>query len=126
MIELAGQVMEYPMLKFGNKNVKVIDGSWNNNGNKFYDPKSITKWVVYVFDNNISFDQISGFAQEFKKIAIGHGIKINDPYDFVCPDYFEWGKDPFKYLEKEVKETKPDFIMAVLQDRSPVYGKFKI
>ena len=126
MIELVGQVIASPMLKFGNKEIKVNNGSWNAQFTRFFDPKSITKWVIYVFDNSIRLDQISGFAQEFKKIAIGHGIKINDPYDFVCPDYFEWGKDPFKYLEKEVKETKPDFIMAVLQDRSPVYGKFKI
>jgi hypothetical protein len=122
MTELVGQIIASPMLKFGNKDIKVNNGSWNAQFTRFYDPKSISKWVVYVFDNGIRFDQISGFVQEFKKIAVGHGIKINDPVDILSPDYSEWGRDPFRFLEKEVRKIKPEFIMAVLQDRSPVYG----
>jgi hypothetical protein len=125
MIELDGQVIGSPMLKFGDKDVKIIDGRWNNSKNKFYDPKSISKWVVYVIDKFVQFDQTSAFVNDFKRIANEHGIIINDPENILYPNDRDWERDPFRFFEKEVQKIKPDFIMAILKDRCPVYGKLK-
>jgi len=111
--------MESPILRFENNDIIIEIGGWNAQNPRFFDPKSISKWTVYVFDDSIQFNQISGFVQELKKTAIGHGITINDPVDIFCPDYSEWGRDSFRFLENEIKKINSDFIMAILQDRSP-------
>ena len=123
MIKFDTPVLESPTLNFGNRTINVKDGRWNNQGNKFYKPMSISKWIVYVFDDKLDYGVVNGFAQELIRIGKEHGLQINQPYEIVKPDYDDYKRNPFNYFEKEIKEINPDFILAVLPDHSPVYGK---
>lgn len=124
MLEPTGRVIESPTLQFKNKNVHLNKGSWNNLGTKFYEPKSISNWIVYNFDKCTPVNQVKTFVQELKRKAIELGIQVADPQNISEPQYQQWSQNPFGFLEEQVKKFKPEFIMAILPNRSPIYGKF--
>jgi hypothetical protein len=126
-IKLDGRVLDSPILLYGSeKSVNVRDGRWDNMNKQFVDPKSISNWIVYSFENRI-MDKIKILVAELKKVAKQHGLIINDPLKIYEPNCDE-KKDCYKFLENELKYFKKkskniDFILAILPGQnSEIYG----
>ncbi|RPD71863.1 argonaute-like protein [Lentinus tigrinus ALCF2SS1-7] len=124
------RVLAAPTLRYSSESkqptIQPRDGEWNLIDKKFYQPATINRWVVVIYERQQRFrpemarEMVSGFVPMFR--ATGMQIRETDPiisYQHsagrIADQLREVGRQCF---EKNGKQGGPELIVVVLPDNS--------